>query len=93
MDEFSITVSIADRNYKLTIEKQEEEIVRKAAKLIDEKVKEYARSYAFKDRQDLLAMIALQYTTSSLNQEIQMTGNEKEISAGLMSVLKILDEQ
>lgn len=93
MEEFSITVSIADRNYKLKIDKQEEESVRKAAKLIDEKVKEYARSYAFKDRQDLLAMIALQYTTSSLNNEKLIADNETEYKTGLQSIIKILDEQ
>jgi cell division protein ZapA len=93
MSEFSITVSIADRNYKLTIEKEEEETVRKASKLIDEKVKEYARSYAFKDRQDLLAMVALQYTTSSLNLDKLIADNETEIKTGLQSIITILDEQ
>ncbi|MEI6764858.1 MAG: cell division protein ZapA [Bacteroidota bacterium] len=93
MSEFSITVSIADRNYKLTIEKEEEETVRKASKLIDEKVKEYARSYAFKDRQDLLAMVALQYTTSSLNLEKLIAENKTEITTGLQSIITILDEQ
>ena len=69
MEEFSISVNVADRTYKLTIEKQEEEIVRKAAKLINEKIKEFSTNYAFKDKQDLLAMIALQYTSSTLNYE------------------------
>jgi cell division protein ZapA (FtsZ GTPase activity inhibitor) len=66
MAEFSISITIADRPYKLVVEKEEEEIFRNSAKLIDKRIKEYSGSYAFKDKQDLLAMVALEYTVSFL---------------------------
>jgi cell division protein ZapA (FtsZ GTPase activity inhibitor) len=69
MEEKAITVMIADRPYRLTIDKEEEEVVQKAVKLIDQKTKEYSRNYAFQDKQDLLAMITLQFTTTLLNEE------------------------
>jgi cell division protein ZapA (FtsZ GTPase activity inhibitor) len=93
MEEFSINVNIADRPYKLTIEKQEEEIVRKAAKLINDKIKEFASNYAFKDKQDLLAMIALQYTSSALNYENSKTYNNTLLKDKLIELDLILDKQ
>jgi cell division protein ZapA (FtsZ GTPase activity inhibitor) len=93
MEEFSINVNIADRTYKMTIEKQEEEIVRKAAKLINDKIKEFASNYAFKDRQDLLAMIALQYTSSALNYESAKTYNNTLLKDKLIELDLILDKQ
>jgi cell division protein ZapA (FtsZ GTPase activity inhibitor) len=92
MEEFSINVNIADRTYKMTIEKQEEEIVRKAAKLINDKIKEFASNYAFKDKQDLLAMIALQYTSSALNYETSKTYNNTLLKDKLIELDLILDK-
>ncbi len=77
MSEFSISITIADRPYKLVVEKEQEELFRNAAKLIDKRIKEYSSSYAFKDKQDLLAMIALEYTVSFLQNE--QTTNESEL--------------
>ncbi len=92
MEEFIITVTIADRIYKLTIEKDEEEMVRKAARLIDEKIKEYAISYAYKDKQDLLAMIALQYTTSAMNYEHTLSFYDTQLEDKLTEIDKVLSE-
>ena len=69
MSEFSISINVADRSYKLVVEKEQEELFRNAAKLIDKRIKEYSGSYAFKDKQDLLAMVALEYTVSFLQND------------------------
>lgn len=67
MTNISININIADRTYPLTIKtEEEEELVRKAAMMINNKVKDYSVQYAFKDKQDLLAMITLQFATSLL---------------------------
>jgi len=92
MEEFSITVNIAERSYKLTIEKQEEEIVRKAAKLINDKIKEFSSNYAFKDKQDLLTMIALQYTSSALNYEQSKTYNNTLLKDKLIELDDLLSK-
>lgn len=63
MSEFSINVSIAGRTYPLTIQRDEEEYVRKAAQLINDNVKSLQQNYAVKDAQDLLAMTALEYSS------------------------------
>jgi cell division protein ZapA len=93
MDEFSITVTIADRTYRLTIERKEEEVVRQAVRLIDEKVKEYARNYAFKDKQDLLAMVTLQNTTALLHQQNSHASDNKDLGAKLSLIDKLLTDK
>ena len=65
MGQLSIKVNIAGRTYPLTIERSEEEMIRKAADNINESVKNLKENYAVKDMQDLLAMTALQLSTKS----------------------------
>ena len=67
MSELSIKLNIANRVYPLTIKRDEEEGIRKTAKMINEKIKEYESDYAVKDKQDLLAMCALEYGTKNGN--------------------------
>jgi len=62
MDEkLSIKVNVADRYYPLKIDSKDEEKIRKAAKLINERILQYKQRYSDKDIQDFLAMAALQY--------------------------------
>jgi len=65
MSQLSIKVNIAGRTYPLTIERSEEEMIRKAADNINESIKDLKENYAVKDIQDLLAMTALQLSTKS----------------------------
>lgn len=92
MDELSISVTIADRPYRLKIEKTDEETIRKAAKLIEKTIKEYSVNYAFKDKQDLLAMVALQFVTSSLNFESQIDFTENKLETKLSEIDHVLSE-
>ena len=66
MSELSIKVTIAGRTYPLTIERDEEEKIRKAAVQINENIKHLQDNYAVKDMQDLLAMTALQFSTQQV---------------------------
>jgi len=72
MGEISIKINIADRVYPLRVDTAEEEIIRHAAKLINEKVKELQDSYTVRDKQDLLSMCVLQYATGMLKAERQV---------------------
>jgi cell division protein ZapA len=64
-----INVNICDRPYRLKIRPEEEESVRKAAKMINDKVKEMTSTYSVKDKQDYLAMSSLMITVEQLNKE------------------------
>jgi cell division protein ZapA len=65
MDKLKIKISIADRVYPLTIDPSREEGLRKAAKSIEVMVKQLEQSYAVRDKQDVLAMCALQFAAKS----------------------------
>ncbi|MCL2682077.1 MAG: cell division protein ZapA [Bacteroidales bacterium] len=91
MEEQSITVTIADRPYKLTVKREDEEIFREATKFINERLKSYAANFAFKDRQDLLTMVALQYTTNSLRNERVLAFRDKELEGKLVNLNRMLD--
>lgn len=69
MSSLSIKVNIANRVYPMTIAWEDEEIVRNAAKLIDQKIKEFEQAYAVKDKQDVLSMCALQFVVEKLKLE------------------------
>ncbi|MCX6334412.1 MAG: cell division protein ZapA [Bacteroidia bacterium] len=71
-DKLSIRVNVADRYYPLKVERENEEKIRKAARMINEKVLQYKQRYTDKDVQDFLAMAALQYV-------IKLTEEEEKI--------------
>lgn len=62
-EKLKIKLSIADRVYPLTIDPKQEEGLRKAAKNIDQLAKKFEQNYAVRDKQDVLAMCALQFAS------------------------------
>ncbi len=58
MDELSVKIKIADREYPMKVKRTEEERVRAAGKLVNEKIKTYREKFGIDDKQDLLAMVA-----------------------------------
>ena len=66
MSSLSIKVTIAGRTYPLTIDREEEEVIRKAAAEINKNIDSLKNNYAVKDVQDLLAMTALQFATKNV---------------------------
>ena len=93
MNEISISLPIGDRSYRLSVEKEHEELFRKAAKLIDKRIKDYSGSYAYKDKQDLLAMVALEYATGYLQNDQLLSENEMQWMEKLLAIDHALDEQ
>jgi cell division protein ZapA len=62
----SIKVTLAGRTYPLTVKKDEVSEVQEAAMLVNSSLKEYEKEYMVRDKQDLLAMCALQFANSNL---------------------------
>lgn len=63
LKELSIKVNIADRYYPLKVTPEQEEIVRHAAKLINDKLKALQQEFDVKDKQDMLSMTVLELAT------------------------------
>ncbi len=70
-DQLSIKVQIAERFYPLKIKRKDEEKIRKAARLINDKILQYKQRYTDKDTQDFVAMAALQFVINLLDCEQQ----------------------
>jgi cell division protein ZapA (FtsZ GTPase activity inhibitor) len=92
-DKLSIRVNVADRYYPLKVERENEEKIRKAARLINEKVLQYKQRYTDKDVQDFLAMAALQYVIKLTEEEEKLENDYipdaiKELIQKIDSVLE-----
>ena len=87
-DQLKIKISIADRVYPMTIAPEQEEGLRKAAKKIEAMIKQFEQSYAVRDKQDVLAMCALQFAAQT--EQKSLDNNSEVILAE--EKLKALDE-
>ena len=90
----TINVKIAERFYPLKIDKEEdEERIRKAGRLINDKLFQYKQSYSDKDVQDFLAIAALQFAVRIIDLEAKAESTEqvdrlKQIGEQLDAFLK-----
>jgi cell division protein ZapA len=93
MDEkLKIKISIADRVYPLTVDVSQEEGLRSASKKIDTVIKQYEENYAVRDKQDVLAMCALQFAAQSEQKQINNSIDGTEAIARLSKLNSLLDE-
>ncbi|MBQ6724957.1 MAG: cell division protein ZapA [Bacteroidales bacterium] len=86
-DEFPITLVILDRPYKMRVKASEEETIRNAVKAINSRAAEYKNAFAYKDMQDILAMMSVEMTTKIL----QLEENNQYVNSKLMSKLEEIE--
>ena len=91
MGEISIKITIADRVYPLKVNMEEEELVRRAAKIINERIKDYQENYAVRDKQDLLSMAVLHYATAVLKTEHKVQQQDTNVVAKVDELNHLLD--
>ena len=87
-----IKLSIADRVYPLTINAEQEEGLRKATKKIEEMIKRFEKSYAVRDKQDVLAMCALQFATQVEQKNIDTIEVGQDVEEKLNSLNQLLKD-
>jgi cell division protein ZapA len=88
-DKLKIKISIADRVYPLTVDTSQEEGLRTASKKIDATIKKFEESYAVRDKQDVLAMCALQFASQIEQKQI----DSKDDYVASMERLQKLNEK
>lgn len=86
-----VNILIADRSYRLKIEAADEEMVRKTAALINDKVTEFKTQFAGKDMQDYVSMVLLWFATERNRSGIDQVKWE-EASEKLASLEKMMDK-
>lgn len=92
MNEVNITISIAGRDYKLTIKNEDEEIVRNAQKIINQTIRKYSDAYDYNDMQDLLAMVVIQNTVNAIKLEKEVAFKDGTLNSKLELIDEILSE-
>lgn len=85
-----IKLSIADRVYPLTIQPDQEEGLRKATKRIEEMIKRFEKSYAVRDKQDVLAMCALQFAAQVEQKGIDKVNDQQHLEEKLAALNQML---
>ncbi len=86
-----INIVVGDRTYRLKVNKNDEELVRKTVKLINDKIVFFKINFAGKDMQDYIAMAILWFATEQ-NQAGQFMIKEEETKARLSSLQSLLDQ-
>lgn len=69
----------------------EEEIVRKSAKLINEKMQHYQQKNGIKSTQRLLALAALDFVMSNLKFDLQHTDLQESVFDKVLELEKMID--
>jgi len=91
MDEkLKIKISIADRVYPLTVDMSQEEGLRSASKKIDIMIKQFEQNYAVRDKQDVLAMCALQFASQLEQKQIDSSTDHVETNERLKKINDLL---
>ena len=91
-EKLKIKISIADRVYPLTVEPSQEEGLRSASKKIDAMIKQFEQSYAVRDKQDVLAMCALQFAAQVEQKQINNSQDNESNITRLQNLDKKLSE-
>jgi hypothetical protein len=86
----AISALIADRSYRIKINPEDEEVVRKTLKTINDKIIEFKTMFAGKDMQDYIAMVLIWYATEQTKKGSAALEKEN-VEDQLISLEKLLD--
>ncbi len=92
-EKLKIKLSIADRVYPLTIDPSQEEGLRKAAKNIEQLAKKFEQNYAVRDKQDVLAMCALQFASKIEQRGIDSSEDTKKVTERLKALDGLINDK
>ncbi|MBR9915278.1 MAG: cell division protein ZapA [Algicola sp.] len=91
-EQLKIKLSIANRVYPLTIAPSQEEGLRKAAKKIEAMIGQFEQNYSVRDKQDVLAMCALQFASQVEQKKIDKASVSEEVEDKLNALNDLLHE-
>jgi len=92
MNKLSIKIKIADREYPMKVEPEEEERIRKAGKIVNEKIKLFRSQFGIDDSQDLLAMVAFDSLYEKLQTEANSTSTGESAVDKISYLNKLISE-
>ncbi|WP_192821982.1 cell division protein ZapA [Rufibacter sp. LB8] len=90
MSELSIRIKIADREYPMRVNEDEEERLRQAGKFLNERLRMFREQFGIHDKQDLLAMIALETAADKIKTEDAAVETQLTLEQKLSSLNQLL---
>ncbi len=91
-NDVKVNVVIAGRSYRLNVDKTEEDNVRRAVGMINERVEEYKRIYSDKDYLSLVSMVCIQLATTVVKNENDSAYKEQYLDKQLDTINALLTE-
>ena len=85
-----VNILIGDRTYRIKTNPEDEEVIRRTLKTINDKVIEFKTQFAGKDMQDYVAMVLIWYATQATQEGDP--GMEKEMKDALQKIEEQLDK-
>ena len=89
-DLIPLNLVIADRTYRIKIAPKDEEVVRRTAKTINDKLVEFKTAFAGKDLQDYIAMVLIWFATAQ-NAVISNEVNMDNVGGRLQTLEKMIN--
>ncbi|MFM2358534.1 MAG: hypothetical protein RLY16_527 [Bacteroidota bacterium] len=86
-DLMPVNIVIGDRTYRIKIKPEDESVIRKTLKTINDKIVEFRTQFAGKDMQDYVAMVMIWYATQAASQNSLVADQE------LLLALTKMEEQ
>jgi cell division protein ZapA (FtsZ GTPase activity inhibitor) len=87
-----VNIVIADRTYRIKTRPEDEEVIRKTVKMINDKLFEFKAQFAGKDMQDYIAMVIIWYATENVGGNGNSMLNKEMVDA-LIKMEKQLDQK
>jgi cell division protein ZapA (FtsZ GTPase activity inhibitor) len=86
-----INIVIGDRSYRIKTSPNDEELIRRTLKTVNDKIIEFKTQFAGKDMQDYIAMVLIWHTTQGGGTETN-PALENEITEALHKIEQQLDK-
>jgi cell division protein ZapA len=91
-NKLKIKLSVANRVYPLTISPSQEEGLRLAAQQINNLIKKFEQNYSVQDKQDALAMCALQIASSKKQESLNEKNILNDVEVKISELIKSFDQ-
>ena len=90
MEMIPTNLVIGDRTYRVRIQPQDEEVVRKTIKRVNDKLIEFKTQFAGKDMQDYIAMVLIWLATEQGTPEAAAAVQTDQIAARLQTLEQLI---
>ena len=91
-NKLKIKLSVANRVYPLTISPSQEEGLRLAAQQINNLIKKFEQNYSVQDKQDALAMCALQIASNKKQESLDEKNILNDVEVKISELIKSFDQ-